>query len=328
MHSTGESAAQARERIMRAFLAALLVSSALVLLACSTSAVDSRTFLTDPALRRPPGTPTPLAQRSGAPALNAPSQTRIARGGNGSSQTTASGQAPILAFVDPGHGGVDVGTQGTTPDGQTVFEKAISLAIAVRVVQILQQNGIGAALSRSDDSLPESVRTDYTEDGHLLTPDGVLHDLQRRVDRANASGAIVLLSIHLNAFSDPAVGGSETFFDADRTFADDNRRFAALVQSSVVAALRTTGYADVDRGVTDDSSLQSVGFGTLGIPYPHLILLGPAVPGRLRPSQMPGAISEPLFLSNPSEAGLAVESDTQQLLAKAYATAIEQFLRS
>jgi N-acetylmuramoyl-L-alanine amidase len=239
-----------------------------------------------------------------------------------------SGQPPVLAFIDAGHGGVDVGTQGTGPEGQTVYEKTVSLAVATRVTQILRQDGISAILSRSDDSLPESTPADFTPDGHLLTPEGVLRDLQRRVDRANASGAIVLLSIHLNAFTDPAVGGSETFYDADRTFSEDDRRFATLVQSSVVSALRDTGYADLDRGVTDDTSLESDGFGTLGVPYRHLILLGPAVPGKLRPSQMPGALSEPLFLSNPIEAALAIQPDTQQLLAKAYASAIEQFLRN
>jgi N-acetylmuramoyl-L-alanine amidase len=239
-----------------------------------------------------------------------------------------SGQPPALAFIDAGHGGVDVGTQGTGLDGQTVFEKTVSLAIAKRVSEILRSDGISSVLSRADDSLPESTPADFTPDGRLLTPEGVLHDLQRRVDRANASGAIVLLSIHLNAFTDPAVGGSETFYDMDRTFAEDNRRFAGLVQASVVSTLRDAGYADLDRGTTDDSSLETDGFGTLGIPYHHLILLGPAVPGKLRPSQMPGALSEPLFLSNPIEAGLATQPDTQQALARAYASAIEQFLRS
>jgi N-acetylmuramoyl-L-alanine amidase len=328
MRPIDDSAAQARERIMRALLAALLIYLALGMLACSASPDDSGAFLINTAARRPLDTPSPVAQSAGSPGLNAPSQTRIARGGNGSTQVTASGQVPVLAYIDPGHGGVDVGTQGTTPDGQTIFEKTISLAIATRVAQILRQNGIGTVLSRSADSLPESVPADYTGDGHLLTPEGVLHDLQRRVDRANASGAIVLLSIHLNAFSDPAVGGSETFYDADRTFADDNHRFATLVQTSVVAAMRESGYASIDRGVTDDSSLQSDGFGTLGVPYGHLILLGPAVPGKLRPSQMPGALSEPLFLSNPSEAGMAIQPGTQEALAKAYANAIEQFLRN
>jgi N-acetylmuramoyl-L-alanine amidase len=315
---------------LRALLAMLLVSTVVIILACASAPDDPSAFLANPVARRPPGTPTPVPvpRPTSFPPLNPPSQTRIARGGNGSSQSSVAGQAPVLAFIDPGHGGVDVGTQGTTPDGQTVFEKTISLAIARRVVELLRQNGIGAMLSRSDDVLPGSVASDYTEDGHLLTPDGVLHDLQRRVDRANASGAIVLLSIHLNAFSDPAVGGSETFYDSDRTFSDDDRRFAGLVQSEVVGALRATGYADQDRGTTDDSSLQSDGFGTLGVPYPHLILLGPPIPSKLRASQMPGALSEPLFLSNPVEAGLAVDSNTQQVLAKAYATAVEQFLRN
>jgi N-acetylmuramoyl-L-alanine amidase len=232
----------------------------------------------------------------------------------------------VLVYIDAGHGGVDVGTQGTTQDGQVFYEKNVTLAIAMQTQRLLHDRGIGVVLSRPDDSLPGLTAADYTGDGKLLTPEGVLHDLQGRIDRANTSGALVLLSIHMNAFTDPSIGGSETFYDPDRTFADDNRRFAKLVQDTVVAALRATGDNGTDRGTTDDSTLLSDGFGALGS-YQHLVLLGPAVTGRLRPSQMPGALSEPVFLSNPSEAALAAQPGTQEAIAKAYADAIEQFLR-
>jgi N-acetylmuramoyl-L-alanine amidase len=43
---------------------------------------------------------------------------------------------------------------------------------------------------------------------------------------------------------------------------------------------------------------------------------------------MPGALSEPLFLTNPSEASAAADPATQDLLATSYAQAIEQFLRA
>jgi N-acetylmuramoyl-L-alanine amidase len=209
-----------------------------------------------------------------------------------------------------------------------VNEKTITLAIAQLTAQQLRRDGIGVALSRTDDSLPGAQPSDYAADGTVLTPEGVLNDLQRRVDRANASGAQVFVSIHLNAFTDPAVGGNETFYDSGRPFSDQNVRIAQLVQDSVTAALRARGYDVVDRGISDDTSLEGDNFGALGVPYTHLVVLGPDLPGHLRASAMPGALSEPLFLTNPGEATLAGMPETQDLIAHAYVTAIEKFLRS
>jgi N-acetylmuramoyl-L-alanine amidase len=234
----------------------------------------------------------------------------------------------VLVFLDPGHGGIDQGTSGTTADGGAVNEKTISLAIAQLTAQQLRSDGIGVALSRTDDSLPGTQPADYTTDGTALTPEGVFNDLQRRVDRANASGAQVFLSIHLNAFTDPAVGGNETFYDSGRPFSDQNVRIAQLVQDSVTAALRAHGYNVVDRGTSDDTSLQGDNLGAVGMRYAHLVVLGPDVPGHLRATAMPGALSEPLFLTNPGEATLAAMPETQDLIAHAYVTAIETFLRS
>ena len=232
----------------------------------------------------------------------------------------------VLVYLDPGHGGVDTGTIGTTEDGTTVDEKNIALAIALKTAQHLRADGIGVMLSRTDDSLPGSSPADYSSDGKMLTPDGVLTDLQRRIDRANQSGARVLLSIHLNGFTDPSVGGAETFYDPSRPFGDQSKQFATLVQNALIADLRAKGYDTPDRGVTNDEDLQTESLGSLAGNYNHLVLLGPAVPGRLRPSQMPGALSEPLFLSNPPEATAVTQSDVQDLIATAYTKAIEAFL--
>lgn len=234
--------------------------------------------------------------------------------------------APVLVFLDPGHGGVDPGTVGTTEDGTVVEEKTIALALALQTAADLRRDGVGVVLSRTNDSLPGSTPQDYTSDGTSLTPDGVLADLQRRIDRANASGARVLLSIHMNGFDDPSIGGTQTFYDGARPFSDQSKRFATLVQENVVKALRGQGYDVPDRGATDDQQLQAESLGSLSGNYNHLVLLGPGVPGRLRPSRMPGALCEVLFLSNPAEATAASKPDVQAAVAAAFTDAIEQFL--
>jgi N-acetylmuramoyl-L-alanine amidase len=230
-------------------------------------------------------------------------------------------------FLDPGHGGVDTGTIGTTPDGVTLEEKNLALEIALDAADHLRQDDLTVVLSRTSDALVGASPGDYTADGTALTADGVLADLQHRIDRANASHADVLLSIHLNAFSDPSVGGTQTFYDAARPFGDQNKALATLVQGSVVSALRARGLGDPDRGATDDEDLQAESLGSLSNTYDHLVMLGPGVPGRLRPSEMPGALCEVVFLSNPSEAAAVSQPATQDAVAVAFAQAIEQFLR-
>lgn len=241
---------------------------------------------------------------------------------------TATNSAHPRVFIDPGHGGVDTGTIGTTNDGTEVEEKNIALALALQTAEDLRQAGVEVVLSRTNDSLPGSVPADYTDNGTVLTPDGVLADLQRRIDRANASGAQVLLSIHLNAYSDPSVGGTQTFYDGARPFSDQSKRFATLVQQNVVDALRADGFNFPDRGATDDQDLQAESLGALNENYNHIVLLGPAVPGRLRPSQMPGALCETLFLSDPAEATAVVRPGVQKVIAAAFAKAVEQFLQT
>jgi N-acetylmuramoyl-L-alanine amidase len=243
------------------------------------------------------------------------------------SPTATVGRPRPTVFLDPGHGGVDTGTIGTTASGDSIYEKNIALAIVNRVADHLRHDSVQVVLSRTDDALVGSQPSDYTSDGMLLTPNGVLADLQRRIDRANQSKADVLLSIHLNAFSDPSIGGTQTFYDGARPFADQNRQLASLVQSSVIAAFTAQGITVPDRGATDDQDLQAESLGALSGSYNHIVLLGPAVPGRLRASQMPGALCEVLFLSNPPEADAASQPAMQDAVAVALTTAIEQFLR-
>lgn len=231
-------------------------------------------------------------------------------------------------FLDPGHGDVDTGVIGQTMDGTVVEEKNVALALALRTAAKLRHDGIGVVLSRTDDHLPGITADDYATGGMSLTARGVLADLQRRIDRANAAGARVFLSIHLNSFYDPAVGGGETFYDSSRPFSADSKHFADLLQSNLTRALRAQGYSTPDRGVADDQTLGADSFGTLGIGYNHLVLLGPGVPGQLRPSTMPGALNESLYLSNPPEATAATTEEMQELIASAYTVSIEQFLAS
>ena len=58
-----------------------------------------------------------------------------------------------------------------------------------------------------------------------------------------------------------------------------------------------------------------------------MLLLGPADAGFFAtPSQMPGALVEPLFVTDPFEGTLAASPSAQQVIARGIARAVEQFL--
>lgn len=94
-----------------------------------------------------------------------------------------------LWVIDAGHGGHDVGCEGTK-----VQEKTITLAIARRVAELVRNNipDVKVRMTRNSDS--------------FLT-------LAQRVSIANSNGASLFLSIHVNAAPEAGfVRGTETFY--------------------------------------------------------------------------------------------------------------------
>ncbi|HUZ00937.1 MAG TPA: N-acetylmuramoyl-L-alanine amidase [Thermomicrobiaceae bacterium] len=232
-----------------------------------------------------------------------------------------------VVFLDPGHGGIDSGTTGIAADGTLVEEKTVVLQIALRTAQRLRSDGVTVVLSRTSDQDPCATPSDYTADGTAFTPDGEVADLQCRIDKANASHAQALVSFHMNTFADPSVGGTTTFYDSTRSFAARSQQLAQLIQQSVIGSLHGQGFTTPDRGVVDDTQLQVETINGQPSSYNHLDLLGPVLPGKIDPpSAMPGALCEIFFLSDSSEATAAADPAMQDLLAGAFATAIEQFL--
>ena len=229
------------------------------------------------------------------------------------------GRYAKTVFIDPGHGGLDPGVVGMA-GGRQVLEKTVALSVATRLGELLRGDGYRVVLSRTGDSSVANLSEGDSIAG-ALTASAEHRDLVSRITCANASAASMLLSIHFDAFDDPAVGGAETFYDAARAFAGANQNLATDLQSALV-----TGLGVSDRGIwTDD------GVGTAltseGTLYNHLLLLGPAAAGWVdHPTDMPGALVEPLFLTNPSEARLAADPVGQQRIAEALRHGVEKYL--
>jgi N-acetylmuramoyl-L-alanine amidase len=223
-------------------------------------------------------------------------------------------------FIDPGHGGLDPGVVGGTSAHQ-VLEKDVTLAVASRLSDLLRGAGYRVVMARTQDTTVIKLSSADSVYGSL-TASAEHRDLVARAACANAAGAAALISIHFDAFADPTVGGTETFYDPARTFAAANRKLATDVQSALVAALGTS-----DRGVWTDDQLAAPTLTSSGSSYNHLIELGPMSAGWVdEPSQMAGALVEPLFLTNPTEARLAADPSGQQQIASALEAGLAKYL--
>ncbi len=230
---------------------------------------------------------------------------------------------PPLVAIDAGHGGPDLGAVRVHSDGSLAYtESDVNLAIALRVGDALTDLGYRVLLTRDGDYGLNPEGLDVNGDGIVDSRD----DLQTRIDMVNAAGADLLVSIHQNAFYWPDgsragdVGGTVTFYNAYRPFADQNKRLASLVQEELVAALRGIGHDVFDRGIQVDHELEAAPEGGR-----FLILLGPESERIIRPSEMPGVLSETLFLTHDRESELLQDPEALDAIAEAYARAIHRF---
>lgn len=97
--------------------------------------------------------------------------------------------------IDAGHGGSDSGAVGA----YGVREKDVTLSVALKVQNLLKNSGATVVMTR-------------TTDRDVAWPDASNgQELQARVNKT-PPGAAVFVSIHCNAFSNPATNGMETYY--------------------------------------------------------------------------------------------------------------------
>ena len=113
--------------------------------------------------------------------------------------TGAMGQGSRVqtVVIDPGHGGVDVGT--VAADGTA--EKEINLAIARDLYAFAVISGIPASMTRTGDYLVYKAGDDKKRS-----------DLYNRFDYINSVDNAVLVSIHQNHFADTSQWGMQIWY--------------------------------------------------------------------------------------------------------------------
>jgi N-acetylmuramoyl-L-alanine amidase len=229
----------------------------------------------------------------------------------------------LTVFLDAGHGGRDPGAIGSTTSGQTIFEARATLSVELDTMARLRAGGFRVVVSRIRDSAVARLGPDDVSGG-VLTVDGSHEDVLARARCADQARADVLVGIYFNA-GVRGGAGSVTGYDTVRRYAAENLRLARLLQTDVLSAMNARGWDIPDDGVRSDAGLGSV-LSAQGLAYGHLVLLGPADPGYVStPSQMPGAVIEPLFITDPFEGSIAASRRGQSVIADGLARAIEQY---
>jgi N-acetylmuramoyl-L-alanine amidase len=234
------------------------------------------------------------------------------------------GNRHLTVFLDAGHGGLDPGAVGITESGRVIYEADQTLPVVLDTMTILRRAGFRVVVSRTGPTTVLRLRPGDVS-GHILTVTGSHDDVAARDVCANMAHADVLVGVYFNAGASAANAGCITAYDAARPFAADNRRLADLVQSDVLAAMNARGWQIPDAGVHTDQGLGS-SLTAASVAYGHLMLLGPAKKGYFStPSTMPGALVEPLFITDPFEGSIAASSRGQRVIAAGLARAIEQY---
>lgn len=100
-------------------------------------------------------------------------------------------------IIDPGHGGIDVGTVGI--DGS--LEKNINLSISLDLYDYLMVSGINTVLTRDGDY-----------EVYIAGEKRTKSDLYNRMDFINSVPDSILISIHQNHFENEAEWGTQVWF--------------------------------------------------------------------------------------------------------------------
>lgn len=106
-----------------------------------------------------------------------------------------------IICIDPGHGGTDVGAIGHI-GGKDVYEKNITLSIALPLRDMLTSAGAKVVMTRD---------TDKDVYGPWADADP---ELQARCDIANKAHADAFVSIHIDSFSNSSVDGTTAYYNA------------------------------------------------------------------------------------------------------------------
>lgn len=122
--------------------------------------------------------------------------------------------------IDAGHGGED---PGAVSSFNGVSEKDVTLVLANKTKELLEKDGYKVIMTRTEDVLV------YEGDNLSMTAKR-RQDLLRRKKIMDESGADIVVSIHLNSYTDSQYSGAQTFFTKNSL---SGKKLAAAIQESL-----------------------------------------------------------------------------------------------
>jgi N-acetylmuramoyl-L-alanine amidase len=301
---------------------ALVAVVSIVLLArTALESAPAREIIRHPAVRAGGAAASKSAARQVSRAIDPSLFTR----GSCVEYSPSSGDAHKTVFIDAGHGGIDPGALGTTESGQVIHEAIETLPVELDTMALLRAKGYTVVVSRTRQSVTRRLGPGDVS-GAIFTVPGEVREIASRDICANDAHANILLGIYFDAGGDASNAGSVTAYDTARPFWRKSERLASLLERDVLAAMNAHGWQIPNDGVESDASLGGPPLGETAASYGHLLLLGPAMKGYFsNPSTMPGALVEPLFITDPFEGSIAVSTTGQKAIARGLARAVEQY---
>lgn len=189
-------------------------------------------------------------------------------------------------IIDAGHGGEDGGASSASG----LVEKDVNLEIAHILADMLRANGVKVIMTREDDRLLYDRNTDYHGRKKKL-------DLAARLDIANSTENAILISIHMNSFTDSRYAGLQVWYSPNNA---ESEPLAELIQ------LR-------NREKLQPQNNRKIKMATSAINLLHN-------------AKCPAVLVECGFLSNPDEARLFEGNDYRQRMAFMLFCAITEFM--
>ncbi|CAM3577641.1 N-acetylmuramoyl-L-alanine amidase CwlD [Marinicrinis lubricantis] len=180
------------------------------------------------------------------------------------------------------------GKDGGAVSADGTYEEHINLAIAMSLRDYLQEAGAVVYMTRESDT----DLADEDNRGSRKT-----QDLHRRVEFIQKHEADLYVSIHLNSIESPKWSGAQTFYHSSNT---GGKELAVMIQNAIKENLQNTTR---EANTADGKYL-------------------------LKALDLPGAIVEAGFLSNPQEAALLDDPNYQKKVSAAIYQGILKFASS
>ena len=128
-------------------------------------------------------------------------------------QTAQADSTKRTVVLDSGHGGFDPGKESS--DG--ILEKHINLAIAERLKELLEKEGIRVVMTRTDDN---GLYTESDSNKKIA-------DMKKRCAIIDAAKADIVVSIHQNSYHEEPISGGQVFYYKDSA---EGKRLAEILQ--------------------------------------------------------------------------------------------------